>query len=53
MSARMTKQMSKQMGVSKKEAGGLMKKAKKMNDGYGMNIGGLMGGGTRTPGMVG
>ena len=51
MSARMTKQMSKQMGVSKKEAGGLMKKAKKMNDIHGMNIGGLMGGGTRTPGM--
>jgi len=53
MSARMTKQMSKQMGVSKKEAGGLMKKAKKMNDGYGMNMGGLMGGGTRPPGMGG
>ena len=48
MSARMTKQMSKQMGVSKKEAGGLMKKAKKMNDGYD-----LMGGGTRPPGMGG
>ena len=53
MSARMTKQMSKQMGVSKKEAGGLMKKAKKMNDGYGMNMGGLMGGGPRPPGMGG
>ena len=38
----MANQMSEQMGVSKKEAGGLMKKAKKMNDGYGMNMGGLM-----------
>ena len=46
MSARMTKQMSKQMGVSKKEAGGLMKKAKKMNDGYD-----LMGDETRIPGI--
>ena len=39
----MVKQMSEQMGISKKEAGGLMKKAKKMNYGAGMNIGGLRG----------
>ena len=49
----MANQMSEQMGVSKKEAGGLMKKAKKMNDGYDMNIGGLMGGEMRSPGMGG
>jgi len=45
----MTKQMSKQMGVSKKKAVGLMKQAKKMNYGYGMNMGGEM----RSPGMGG
>jgi hypothetical protein len=48
----MFKQMSDQMGVSKKEAGGLMKKAKKMNNGAGMNMGGMMGDEGR-PGMGG
>jgi hypothetical protein len=38
----MVDQMSEQMGVSNKEAGGLMKKAKKMNDSYSMNMGGMM-----------
>ena len=56
MGARTVNQMSRQMGISKKEAGGLMKKAKKVNDGYGMNIGGIMGRGMqsmRIPGMGG
>jgi hypothetical protein len=38
----MVDQMSEQMGVSNKEAGGLMKKAKKMNNSYSMNMGGMM-----------
>jgi len=37
----MVDQMSEQMGVSNKEAGGLMKKAKSMNDAEGMNMGGM------------
>ena len=37
----MSSQMSKQMGISKREAGGLMAKAKKMNKEKGYNIGGL------------
>lgn len=53
MSARMTKQMSKQMGVSKKEAGGLMKKAKSMNDAEGMNMGGMKRQPMPAPGMGG
>jgi hypothetical protein len=59
MGARTVNQMSRQMGISKKEAGGLMKKAKKVNDGYGMNLGGIMDDSfqgmqsMRTPGMGG
>mgnify|MGYP003634509351 FL=1 len=52
----MANQMSEQMGVSKKEAGGLMKKAKKMNDSYSMNMGGMMAPPmetSRRPGMGG
>jgi len=36
----MAGQMSKQMGISKREAGGLMAKAKKMNKEQGYNMGG-------------
>ena len=52
----MVDQMSEQMGVSNKEAGGLMKKAKKMNDSYSMNMGGMMAPPmetSRRPGMGG
>lgn len=52
----MVDQMSEQMGVSNKEAGGLMKKAKKMNDSYSMNMGGMMAPpmeNARRPGMGG
>jgi hypothetical protein len=52
----MVEQMSEQMDVSKKEAGGLMKKAKKMNDSYSMNMGGMMSSpmeDVRRPGMGG
>jgi hypothetical protein len=40
-------QVSEQMGISKKEAGGLMAKAKKANDSEGFQTGGL------PPGMGG
>jgi hypothetical protein len=42
----MVEQMSEQMGVSERQAGGLMKKAKKMNMSQGMNMGGMP---SRTP----
>jgi len=37
----LTAQVSEQMGISKKEAGGLMAKAKKANDSEGFQTGGL------------
>ena len=37
----MSSQMSKQMGIPKREAGGLMKKAKKINKEEGYNLGGI------------
>tara|TARA_R110000764_G_scaffold35924_2_gene80329 strand:- start:2499 stop:2855 length:357 start_codon:yes stop_codon:yes gene_type:complete len=49
----MVNQMSEQMDVSKKEAGGLMKKAKSMNDAEGMNMGGMMRRPMPAPGMGG
>ena len=51
--SRMVKQMSEQMDVSKKEAGGLMKKAKSMNDAEGMNMGGMRRPSMPAPGMGG
>ena len=51
--SRMVNQMSEQMDVSKKEAGGLMKKAKSMNDAEGMNMGGMMRRPMPAPGMGG
>jgi hypothetical protein len=49
----MVEQMSEQMDVSKKEAGGLMKKAKNMNDAEGMNMGGMKRRPMPAPGMGG
>tara|TARA_R110000823_G_scaffold102125_1_gene219161 strand:+ start:70 stop:444 length:375 start_codon:yes stop_codon:yes gene_type:complete len=49
----MVEQMSEQMDVSKKEAGGLMKKAKSMNDAEGMNMGGMKRQPMPAPGMGG
>jgi len=37
----LTAQVSEQMGISKKEAGGLMARAKKANDSEGFQTGGL------------
>ena len=51
--SRMVNQMSEQMDVSKKEAGGLMKKAKSMNDAEGMNMGGMKRRPMPAPGMGG
>ena len=51
--SRMINQMSDQMDISKKEAGGLMKKAKSMNDAEGMNMGGMRRPSMPAPGMGG
>ena len=49
----MVEQMSEQMGVSERQAGGLMKKAKSMNDAEGMNMGGMKRRPMPAPGMGG